>query len=100
MKKQPINIVSGVERKPWNSWYAYEDQNGNTEWDALTFDDFERWAADGMRHNIFEDVDGAVSDFVDNLEYLAEAEQRHIPYETREECEEDCVRFVERWNRE
>jgi len=87
--------------KKWNSWYVYEDQAGCTEWDEIKYDTFETWALSGTgRNEKFECVDETAEDFCDNLMYLAEAEQRHIPYETREDCLEDCIRFVKRWNNE
>ena len=83
----------------WNEWYAYEDEHGSTEYDEIEYDTFESWALSGMqRDEMFPDKNATAEEFCDNMAYLAAAEQRHIPVETREEFLAVCAEFVARWN--
>lgn len=82
----------------WNNWYAREDNYGCTEWDAVTQDDFDRWALSGADLDEVFDVEATAAEYLDNMVYLAKSEVRHIPYSTRDEFMDDCRDFVETWN--
>lgn len=81
----------------WNKWYAYVDENGNTEWDDVDYETLERWLLEGIdRDENYNDVD----EFCDEMIELAIAEQRHMPYLNRDVFFEHCTELIDRWNNE
>ncbi len=93
------NGKRGGRPKQWNKWYAYEDENGNTEWDDVDYNTFQDWAIAGEpREHVFRAVVGTAKMFCDSMIETAIAEQRHIPYATKTEFFERCVDLVKQWN--
>lgn len=90
-----MNITE--KRAGWNKWFAITDENGNKSWDDVDYDTFANWALWGQpREHVFRAVVGTAKMFCDNMIELAQAEQRHIPYNTKSEFLARCVELVER----
>lgn len=87
-----------TQNTTWNAWYAVKDENGKTEWDSVTQDNFDQWALESATDDEIFDVETVALEFFESVIDLAQAEERHIPYSTPDEFLADCRDFVDTWN--